>query len=119
MTIPAGLTTPPTSTLQKVNAYAKHAVGVAGGIAVAEGVLDPVTGAVHVSGLHALYLVLIGTAVSLLASYAGLGAPQAPKLVYLVPNVPPVAAPAALAAPGPIPPPTAPPVAPITGTTPQ
>lgn len=59
---------------EKLNAYVKHAVAVALSTAVALGVMDPATGAVHVNGWHTIELVALTTGLSLLASYAGLGA---------------------------------------------
>jgi hypothetical protein len=91
--------TVPLDTLaDKINAYVKHAVAVAISTAIGLGVLDPATGAIHVSSLHALYLVLLTTGLSLLMSYAGLGAPSSPKTVYVVPAATPspVIAPAAI-----------------------
>lgn len=88
MTAQLNLSTPPETTAEKVNAYAKHAVAVAAASAVTLGVLDPATNTIHVSSLHAVYAVLGTTVVSLVLSYCGLGAPAATKTVYLVPNPP-------------------------------
>lgn len=63
------------TTWQRVNVYVKHAVAVALSTAVALGILDPATNAVHVNGGHSLELVALTTGLSLLSSYAGLGAP--------------------------------------------
>lgn len=111
MTLPAALTAPLTF-WQKLNAYAKHAVAVAAGIAISLGILDPATHEIHVSGLHSLYIVLIATGISLALSYAGLGAPSVPKVVYVA--TPPAAMPppAVLAAPEALPAPI--PAAPAT-----
>lgn len=89
-----GATAPKLTLLEQVNAYAKHAVSVAAGVAIAEGILDPATGAIHISGAHALYAILLATGASLVMSYAGLGAPSAPKTV-LVAYPPPIGPPVA------------------------
>lgn len=105
MTLPPNLATRPPTVWEQANAYAKHSVAVAAGIAVSLGVLDPATNEIHVSGAHSVYLVLIGTGVALALSYAGLGAPAAAKVVY-VGVLPPSAVPALpAAAPGLAPPP--------------
>lgn len=70
-----------------VQQYVKHAVAVAASTAVSLGVMDPVTGAVHLSGIHSLYTILLTTAGSLILSYAGLGAPAATKTVTLQPII--------------------------------
>ena len=94
MTLPS-LTAPKPTFWQRVNDYAKHAVAVAASTAAALGILDPATHAIHVSGWHSLEAVGIATGLSLLLSYAGLGAPSAPKTVY-VGVMPPAAAPTAV-----------------------
>lgn len=71
----------------KINAYVKHAIAVALSVAVSLGILDPATGTLHVSSSHAVYVVLIATGLSLLMSYAGLGAPSAPKTVHVQPQL--------------------------------
>lgn len=63
------------TTWQQVNVYVKHTVAVALSTAVALGILDPATNAVHVNAGHSLELVALTTGLSLLSSYAGLGAP--------------------------------------------
>lgn len=59
----------------KVNEYCRHAVAVAIGFTLAFGVLDPITGTIHVSGTATLLTIGTATAFQLLADYAGLSIP--------------------------------------------
>lgn len=59
----------------KVDQYCRHVVAVGIGFALTLGVLDPVTGTIHVSGKATLLTIGTATAFQLLADYAGLSLP--------------------------------------------